>query len=67
MGGSARLPLQSASADELLAAAVRSDGMLAGHEAHLRYRYERYLELRQAIERHEGGIDKFARGERTAK
>ena len=62
-GGSKRVQWKRASVEELLAAVVRADGMLAEHEAHLRLRFARYLELREAIDRHEGGIEKFARGE----
>ena len=44
---------------------VRSDENLAGHEAHLRYRYDQFLRTKAAIEANEGSLEAFASGYQT--
>ena len=38
--------------------------MLWSQEAHFKYRWELFKKLRQSIEDNEGGLQKFAQGER---
>ncbi len=38
------------------------DPNLAGHEAHLRYRWDQYISTLASIEQNEGSLANFARG-----
>ncbi|KAK4481161.1 hypothetical protein RD792_012042 [Penstemon davidsonii] len=38
------------------------DPLLSNHREHLDYRYGQYKKLREAIEKHEGGLEVFSRG-----
>jgi 1,4-alpha-glucan branching enzyme len=41
---------------------IATDPALEGHKGHLGHRFEKFKNLRKAIDEHEGGIEKFSRG-----
>ena len=40
---------------------VASDENLAGHEEHLKYRYQQFLATKDAIDQNEGGLLEFSK------